>query len=141
MLPAARDLDRMARRRGGRTVLFESWGYREGDEELSGDTYWAMQQRLFNGYGLVRARLDAAIAPVGAAWRDAVSRDPCVDLWENDGIHPTPLGSYLTACVFYAVLTGRNPTRSSFTGGLDRTQAQWLAEVANRAVPDRARLR
>jgi hypothetical protein len=42
---------------------------------------------------------------------------------------------------FYAVLTGRNPTRSSFTGGLDRTQAKWLAEVAKRAVPDRARLR
>ena len=28
----------------------------------------------------------------------------------EDGSHPTPLGSYLAACVFYAVLYGRDPT-------------------------------
>jgi hypothetical protein len=72
---------------------------------------------------------------------DAVSLDPSIGLWNDDGLRPSRVGSYLTACVLYAVLAGRDPNGSSFTGGLDRTQARWLGEVASRAVTDRYRLR
>ena len=34
---------------------------------------------------------------------------PGVSLWASDGVHPTPAGTYLTACVLYATLTGRSP--------------------------------
>jgi hypothetical protein len=34
------------------------------------------------------------------------------------------------ACVFYAALTGRDPTRSGFTAGIGAGQAQFLQQVA-----------
>jgi hypothetical protein len=107
---------------------------------VAADSYAAMQKRLFAAYRKAQAELSTTVAPVGRAWWDAVSRDPSVDLWNDDGLRPSRNGSYLTACVLYAVLTGRDPARSSFTAGLGRGSARWLAEVANRAVTDRYHL-
>jgi hypothetical protein len=132
-IPAARALERMARERGARTILFQTGAYREGDPEVSADSFARMQRRLFAAYGDARARLGARLAPLGRAWWEAVSLDPSVDLWADDGLRPSRTGSYLTACVFYAVLTGRDPGRSSYTAGLDRRRAEWLAGLARRA--------
>jgi len=46
---------------------------------------------------------------VGGAWRNCLIERPKLELYHADNSHPTPAGSYLAACVFYAVLTGRNP--------------------------------
>ena len=44
------------------------------------------------------------------AWRAARGRFPDLPLVEADGFHPTALGSYVTACVFYAQLCREDPT-------------------------------
>jgi hypothetical protein len=132
MLPAATALDRLARQSGARTVLFETWGYEHGDGD--DDSYQFMQARLISGYHTVGSRLSSLIAPVGSAWQEAVNRRPGLDFWKWDGRHPTSTGSYLAACVFYALLTGRDPAQSSFTADLDPADAHWLGRVANREV-------
>jgi hypothetical protein len=75
-------------------------------------------------------RLLAPVAPVGLAWAEALRRQPALDLWSHDGHHPGAPGSYLAACVFYAMLSGRDPSRSTFTADLEPAEARFLQQVA-----------
>jgi hypothetical protein len=116
---------------GARPLLFQTWGYRTGDRRnLPADTFAQMQARLAWGYADAARNARAGVAPVGAAWLAALSRRPQLDLWADDGKHPSRLGSYLAACVFYATLTTRNPIGDSFTDGLDKSDARFLQRVA-----------
>ena len=134
-VPAAIALDEIARAGGAHTVLFSTWGYEDGDREaVHDDTYRAMQARLNQGYVELTSRLSALLAPVGLAWEAARRREPDLDLWADDGRRPSRTGSYLTACVFYALMTHRNPTESRFTAGLDVAQAQSLRRIAEESV-------
>ena len=118
-----------------RTLLFMTWGYRDGDRRnVPGDTYEAMQRRIAYNYRDLAEELSARVAPVGLAWAEALERRPGIDLWWRDGRHPAKRGSYLAACVFYAVLTGRDPTGNAFTGGLDQDEARFLQDVAHDVV-------
>ena len=142
MLPAAAALDGMAELTHARTVLYSSWGYREGDPDgPDGDSYYRMEQRIERGYRQVGSRIGARIAPVGRAWNLAILSDPRVALWKSDDRRPSVKGSYLTACVFYAQLIGRDPVDSSFTAGLSAESARRLASHANQAVDDEGRPR
>ena len=137
--PFARDLQREIALAGGHTMLFMTWGYKDGDRwNWPGDTFDAMQARLAEGYSELAGELSAEIAPVGLAWAEARRREPGIDLWADDGKHPSRLGSYLAACVFYATLTGRDPARSEFTGDLAPAEARFLQDVAAGVVGARA---
>jgi hypothetical protein len=49
------------------------------------------------------------IVPVGPAWMAAQEQRPGIKLYASDGIHPSAAGVYLSACVFYASITGDSP--------------------------------
>ncbi|MBW3609165.1 MAG: SGNH/GDSL hydrolase family protein [Actinobacteria bacterium] len=139
MLAAAIGLDRMAKRAGARTVLFANPGYEDGDrDKVPGDTYEAMQQRLSQAYLKLASTLSATLAPLGAAWAHARRTHPYLELWSDDGIRPSEAGSYLTACVLYAVLTNRDPTGSRFDAGLDLRVAQQLPRIAEQIARPRS---
>ena len=108
--PFARDLQRRIESGGARTIVFMNWPYRDLTDLAS--------------------RLSAPVAPVGVVWDEALRRRPNLDLLARDGRHPNRAGSYLFACIFYATFTGRDPTRSTFTGGLGETEARFLQRVA-----------
>jgi hypothetical protein len=127
--PFARALERQIAETGARTMLFMTWGYKDG--AFRGDTYGAMQTRLAEGYRDLAAELGAEVASVGLAWAEALRRKPGLELWKRDGAHPSRSGSYLAACVFYAVLSGRDPTKSTFTAGLDPAETRFLQDVAS----------
>jgi hypothetical protein len=133
--PAARDLHEKISAVGARTVLFMTWGYVRGDSwHEPHDTYAAMQARLVDGYSKLGAELGAQVAPAGLAWAEALRREPSLDLWASDGKHPGRLGSYLAACVFYALISGREPTRSRFTAGIQAKQAHTLQQVGENVL-------
>jgi hypothetical protein len=133
--PFAHALDARIERTGAETLLFMTWGYEDGDQaNVPDDTFELMQARLELGYEDLGEMLSAPVAPVGSAWAEAVRGDAELELWGWDGQHPSRLGSYLTACVFYAVLTGRDPTSSRFTAGLDEGDARYLQRVAASVV-------
>jgi hypothetical protein len=133
--PAARDLHEKISAVGSRTVLFMTWGYVRGDRwHEPHDTYAAMQARLAGAYSELGAELGTQVAPAGLAWAEALRREPSLDLWAGDGKHPGRLGSYLAACVFYAMLSGREPTRSRFTAGIEPQQAHTLQQVAENVL-------
>jgi len=126
-----RELADVIRRRGAEPLLFVTWAHRTGDRRnVAGDTYSAMQARVDAGYLEAARAAQSAIAPVGAAWREALERRPHLSLWAADGTHPSPAGSYLAACVFYSVLTRKSPVGNSFTAGLQPSLARFLQRVS-----------
>jgi hypothetical protein len=116
---------------GARPLLFMTWGHRDGDpDNVRGDTYPAMQDRLTAGYEGLARRLRVPVAPVGVAWRAAAGLPGAPPLWLADGSHPSAAGSYLAACVIYAVLYQRSPLGNAFTAELDAADARLLQQVA-----------
>jgi hypothetical protein len=119
------------RRSGAQPLLFVTWAHRTGDRRnVSGDTYAAMQQRVVDGYWDAARAANAAVAPVGVAWAEALSRRPELELWARDGTHPSRAGSYLAACVFYALLTRRSPVGNAYSADLEPAVARFLQRVA-----------
>jgi hypothetical protein len=130
--PFASRLSREIERTGALPVLFMTWGYEHG--EYGGDTYEAMQGRLEDGYDGLAATLGTPVARVGAAWAAAVYERPGLELWAGDGRHPNRAGSYLAACVFYRMLSGRDAEGSGFTAGLETGDARFLQRIADEVV-------
>ena len=48
------------------------------------------------------------IAPVGTAFRLFQERYPNISLFTSDNKHPSPVGTYLAACIFYRMITKKN---------------------------------
>ena len=134
MYPAARLLDTEIAQTGARAVFYMTWGHRDGFPDEGHADFAAMQTQLAAGYTAIADELDAKLAPVGLAWQSALAQDPHLDLWKADGIHPTRTSSYLTACVFYAVIFEENPQGLAYYGGLPEEQAQFLQRVAAATV-------
>jgi hypothetical protein len=67
------------------------------------------QAQLTSAYDTIGQELGVTVSPVGLAWQQARRQWPDLALHVADGAHPNPVGSYLTACVLYASLTGRSP--------------------------------
>lgn len=115
------------------TVLLQTWGQRAGDplNPILYKDFWTMQGRLAKGYEEMQTLVSTTdrpvpIAPAGLAFGgvfDAVQAkglDPTTagsdffNLYAEDGKHPSVEGSYLTACVVYATLSGRDPRRLTY---------------------------
>jgi hypothetical protein len=89
-----------AQNEGARIYLYLTWA-RENNP--------LMQPGLDETYSALAKATGATIIPVGPAWRLALQLRPGIQLFELDGSHPSPLGSYLSACVFFGVLTEESP--------------------------------
>jgi hypothetical protein len=129
ILPAAATLVRDATRIGARPFLLETWAHRDGwpDGHLNRA---AMQAAIDATYGQLAGRVGATVVPAGEAWTRALREAPTIELWQADGSHPSPAGTYLAACVLYATLTGRSPLGLADTGGLDAADAAILQRIA-----------
>ena len=128
--PALRTLMGLAARSGSPTVLYETWGYRNGDfdNRADGDSYTAMQDRLDDGFAKLHASTGIDVIPVNRAWRRAHDTHPEIELWGPDNKHPAPAGTYLAACAFYNKMLKHSPTGNKFTAGL--SAASTLQEIA-----------
>lgn len=128
-----------ARAHGARVVLFETWARRDDHlwyrRENGVDDPEEMLTRIDTFYTDLAARLSAPLAPVGRAWARAHHDLPDTSLHRRDGTHPSVAGSYLSACVVYATLTGRDPRGATFRPHpLRREIAERIRELAAAAV-------
>ena len=51
----------------------------------------------------------AILVPVDSAFRIFQQRYPTIPIFTMDSKHPSPVGIYLAACVFYRIFTGDSP--------------------------------
>lgn len=119
MFPPLRRLVAEAREQGAIPVLYQTWGRRDGDAGLKGDTFLTMNARLRAGYQAASKNAgNVCIVPVGDAWEH---HTPLASLFKNDGSHPSQQGDSLTAEVFFQTFFGlesNNP--SAALGSLPR---------------------
>jgi len=145
MVEGATILRDLASDAGADTVIFVTWGRRDGDDTnptLYPD-YPTMQDRLSAGYAELASRLDATgdpvfLAPVGESYRSIFLEGDATafeGLYVTDGSHPSIRGSYLAACTIFATLTGTSPVGlASGPTELDATERLSLQETAASVV-------
>lgn len=115
---------------GARPALLMVWP-RENSLELMDDVRVSYQQ--------ASAAVGGIFLPAGEAWRFALAADSMLQLYAADGFHPSELGTYLTAVVIYARLTGIDPRTLpsvAYAGGRRLTTSPATIELLQRAAFD-----
>ena len=152
-LAGAETLDSQVEAAEAETMFFLTWGRREGDSTNASlyPDFSTMQALLNQGYLAYQEATSTGdrptwIAPVGPAFArvhddilaeggDPLSPDSLFwGLYTNDGSHPSPLGTYLAACVFYSTLTGESPVGLNAPADIEEALAVTLQEAAAMAV-------
>ena len=111
---------------GAKTVLYLTWARAKVPET---------QKALTDCYTSVGDELGAIVVPAGVAWERLLRTKDHPVLHDKDGSHPTLAGSYLAACVFYAVLFDESPVGIPFEGkGLTPDEVALLQETATATV-------
>jgi len=71
-----------------------------------------------DSYAAAAAAARALLLPAGEALRSAYSADPAMPLFDGDGFHPLPLGSFGAALVIYAAAADVSPTGLAARAGV-----------------------
>ena len=134
MYPAARALVQKIHLAGAQPIFFLTWAHRDGWSDFNLPDYETMQLQINQGYMTIANEMNTPVAPVGYAWLTAWLQDPQLGLWQADGSHPTELGTYLAACVFYAVIFRQSPEKNSYLAHLPAATAHYLQSLAASTV-------
>lgn len=97
---AVRKFDEEIRACSAKTVLYLTWA--PGDEP-------ERQSQLNEAISTIAREVKALVAPSGPAFEIIRKEAPKIRLYVEDNRHPSPAGTYLSACAFYGALTGRSP--------------------------------
>ena len=117
--------------------FFMTWGRQNGDPQWDSiNTFDKMNGRLRDAYLRIADSANAAVSPVGVAWKYVRDNHPNINLYQQDGSHPSLEGSYLAACVFYTSLFHKASTGSTYNPGIDPSTATILQAVASSIVLD-----
>jgi len=96
----ARLLNAEIMKQGAKTIFYMTWASKHRPQT---------QNIISEAYEQIARELDAVLAPVGAVWGNCQKVNPEINLYHKDDRHANPMGSYLTACVFYSVLYNESP--------------------------------
>lgn len=117
--------------------FFMTWGRQNGDPQWDSiSTFDGMNARLRAAYLRFADSANAGVSPVGVAWKYVRDNYPTINLYQQDGSHPSMEGSYLAACVFYSSLFQKSCVGSSYNPGIAQADAVILQEVASAIVLD-----
>ena len=129
-------LDMQKLLRPGQKILFyQTWAYRYGSEKLAGTglSYDEMLNRMTASYGAAAEAVGGEAVPVGQAFAEIRALHPEIGMYNPDGSHPSPAGTYLAACLFLAKVSGHSPLYFAIPegvsveeGGILRAVADWM---------------
>jgi hypothetical protein len=97
LIEYARRFDTEIRQIGARPALYMVWPTTARRFDFDG---------VKTSYEAAATTIDGLFLPAGEAWRRAWQLDERLALYEPDGLHPTVSGTFLTALVITARLTG-----------------------------------
>lgn len=128
-----RKFDERIRAVGARTAMYAVWPLASRQFDFD---------RVNESYTLAATDVSGMLFPVGEAWRAAWRRDPNLELYAPDGLHPSIRGSYIGALVITSMLLDRSPigmpARITLRGGttvsIPPGDAAVLQEAASEAI-------
>jgi len=127
----------------GEIVFFMTWGRENGDQGNCPNwppvcTYEGMDDLLRERYLIMANDNNALVSPVGAVWRFIRDSEYNIDLYSQDGSHPSFLGSYVAAVCFYTTLFQKDPLEIPWTAdfGVSESDAELINEVVKIVVFD-----
>jgi hypothetical protein len=149
--PTVIKLDSIIRTRGGRTMLYESYPISKYPEKycypsivisntleekdycsvelLDSDQEFKIIQNSFND---LNNSIDGNIALVGTCFELCKKKFPELTLFESkEDTHPSKLGSYLIACVFFKALTGETVSGMNYSAGLEFADIKKIQEIVD----------
>lgn len=119
--------------RGAMTALYMPHAHIKPSKSASPD----MMRKTEEMYVSVGNEIGALVIPGGLAFEEAYRRRPDIVLhMDYDGIHPSLLGTYLTACTIYASLYGKPVSGNPYTffDKVSKEDAAFLQQVADDTV-------
>ncbi|MBQ0787349.1 MAG: T9SS type A sorting domain-containing protein [Oceanihabitans sp.] len=122
-------------------MFYMTWGRENGDASNCGNapwvcTYEGMDDAITATYTFMADTNDTEIAPAGAVWRYLRTNYPSIDLYSNDGSHPSSAGSYAAACAFYTMIYKKDPTWITWNSNLSDSDANTIKMAAKIIVFD-----
>lgn len=125
----------------GRSVFFNTWGYRDGDASNCAAfppicTYKGMDSLLELRYRQMAIDNEGLISPVGLVFSKIRQDRPALDLYSPDGMHPSEVGTYAAAITFYTILFAKDPTLITFNHSVLPLDAEFIRQVVKLNVYD-----
>jgi hypothetical protein len=96
----SKEFNVVIREQGARPALYMVWPEA---------TRQALFDAVSDSYTQAAVAVEGMLFPVGEAWRAAWGMDPTLNLYGEDGFHPSELGSALGALVIYQQLFNETP--------------------------------
>ena len=123
--------DERIRAVGARTAMYAVWPFASRQFDFD---------RVNESYTLAATDVSGMLFPVGEAWRAAWRRDPNLELYASDGLHPSVYGSYIGALVITSMLVDRSPVgmpaRLTLSSGTTLTIPTTVAAVLQEAAAE-----
>lgn len=92
-------------------------------------------ERIQDSFKRVSDLIQCEIAPVGHSFELCKRKYPELVLFESrSDTHPSILGSYLIACVFYRQLTGQKTSYVKYSEGIDRIEKDKVNQLVDSIV-------
>jgi len=118
-----------------RIFYFMCYGNRDGyDYMYIHESYAEHQYNITEGTKQFVETAGIMTAPVGSAWAVVRNEQPEIELYREDGGHPSYAGSYLGASVYYAAIFQENLDTLNYKGRSDSTTTAYLRSVASETV-------
>jgi len=116
---------------------FMTWGRQNGDPQWDSiNTFDKMNGRLRDAYLRIADSANAAVSPIGVAWKYVRDNYPVINLYQQDVSHQSLTGSYLAACVFYTSMFHKSSVGSTYNPGIDHADALLIQQIASSIVLD-----
>lgn len=127
---ACKTLDKVIREKGGKTYLYVRPPVKYDNFGCDTKKQATEYTKLFDEIG---QELGAPRAHTSKAFVYAIENNPDINLYSSDNAHPSEKGSYLVACVNFAVLYNRTPV-GLYSAGLNEDEAASLQKAAEIAA-------
>lgn len=122
-----------------RIILYMTHAYENGLETCTTRpnvcTYPLMQDRIRTNNIELSQTVRARIAPAGIIWKILISQDGSLPLWGADQVHPSALGSIVSASVISVLISNRKLSNNSLEEfQLLPKEANLIIETINESI-------
>jgi len=133
-IPNAKALAVTAQRAGSEVIFYQTWAHRSGNATID-HSYDSMRLALVDAYEALGRRNRARVAPAGAAMHIAFNTPSLnsVPLYDPDGSHPAPAGTYVAAYAIAGTIIGTELVEAPATI-VSQEVANDLRTAANQAL-------